>query len=133
MADDDRIWIQASAGEVIDKITILEIKACRIDDAAKLAHVRRELETLCAARDRALKPSAELQALADQLSAVNAELWRIEDAIRVCELRQDFGPQFIELARSVYRNNDRRFDLKRRINELTGSAIVEVKSYPGSG
>jgi len=133
MADDDRIWIQASAGEVIDKIAILEIKASRIDDDAKLAHVRRELETLCAVRDRALKPSADLQALADQLSAVNAELWRIEDAIRVCELRQDFGPQFIELARSVYRNNDRRFDLKRRINELTGSAIVEVKSYPGSG
>ena len=121
--------VEISAGELIDKITILEIKSDRITDAQKLIHVRRELELLKSACDQALEPSARLKQLTDELRSVNAELWRIEDEIRDCERSKDFGPKFIELARSVYHDNDRRFDCKRRINELVGSTLVEQKSY----
>jgi tetratricopeptide (TPR) repeat protein len=123
------VAIEIAPGELIDKITILEIKAERLTDAAKLGNVRVELEALRRDHDRALPPSTELAALTAQLRAVNEELWQIEDDIRLCERRQDFGPLFIELARSVYRTNDRRADLKRRINTLLGSSLIEEKSY----
>ena len=128
-AQDVPILISVSAGELIDKITILEIKAARFTDAEKIRNVRRELELLTAARDRVVEPSARLNELTGQLASVNAELWRIEDAIRDCERGEDFGPRFVELARSVYHSNDRRFELKREINELVGSNLVEEKSY----
>lgn len=123
------VAIEIAPGELVDKITILEIKAERLTDAVKLGNVRVELEALRRDHDRALPPSSELVALTAQLRAVNEELWRIEDDIRLCERRQDFGPLFIELARSVYRTNDRRADLKRRINTLLGSSLIEEKSY----
>jgi hypothetical protein len=128
-AENAPVRIAVSAGELIDKITILEIKAAQFTDAGKLRHVGRELELLAAARDRAIRPSARLSELTGQLKSVNAKLWRIEDAIRGCERQQDFGARFIELARSVYRCNDRRFELKRDINQLVGSSLVEEKSY----
>ncbi len=123
------ILVQTAPGELIDKITILQIKSARIRDAAKLRNVRHELEVLTATRDAALPPSPALTELTAQLAQVNEALWDIEDSIRDCEREQDFGPSFIELARSVYRSNDERASLKRQINELLGSALVEEKSY----
>lgn len=123
------ILVEVAPGELIDKITILEIKSERIADAGKLKNVRVELDVLAAARDAAMAASAELAELTAQLKQVNEALWEIEDAIRDCERGQDFGPKFIELARSVYHSNDRRAALKRQINELLGSKLIEEKSY----
>jgi chromosome segregation ATPase len=127
------IAIPVSAGELIDKITILQLKAERFSEAEKLACVRQELEMLQAVRDQAIASSPQLAELTSQLKSANSELWRIEDAIRLCEQKQDFGPEFLQLARSVYRHNDRRSELKRRINELLGSSLVEQKSYTPYG
>ena len=123
----DPIFAPISIGELFDKISILEIKEERIKDPAKLVNVRRELDGLRGiAAERSLSVRAE--AIAD-LKAVNAELWNIEDAIRVCEARRGFGKRFIALARAVYKTNDRRSAIKREINNHFGSAIVEEKSY----
>ena len=116
-------------GELIDKISILEIKAERITGPDKLHNVRSELDRLRAARDRTIRPSDELHELAAELRSVNDALWDIEDQIRDCERAGDFGQRFIELARSVYQQNDRRAAIKRRINERLGSEIIEEKSY----
>ena len=123
------ILVEIAPGELIDKITILEIKSERIADVGKLKNVRVELDVLAAARDAAMAASAELAELTAQLKQVNEALWEIEDAIRDCERGGDFGPKFIELARSVYHSNDRRAALKRQINESLGSKLVEEKSY----
>jgi Family of unknown function (DUF6165) len=118
-----------SLGELIDKITILRIKAERIVEAEKLANIRRELALLerLAREDSSSGPPIDLRT--DQLAAVNARLWTIEDAIRVREREGDFGPRFVALARSVYRENDTRAAIKRAINTLANSALVEEKSY----
>lgn len=121
--------VEIGPGELIDKITILEIKSERIHDAHKLRNVRAELATLEGARDQAYEPSARLTQLTDELREVNEALWQIEDDLRRCEAAHDFGPHFVELARSVYRHNDRRAALKRKLNELLGARIVEEKSY----
>ena len=123
------IEVPVSVGELIDKITILEIKAERIADPAKQANVRRELAALDRVRSRAAAATSELSALRGELAAVNRRLWEVEDALRRCEREGRFDERFVELARSVYRDNDRRAALKREINKLTGSAIVEEKSY----
>ncbi len=123
------VAVEIAPGELLDKITILEIKAERLSDPARLRNVRTELAALRAARERAVPPSAALEALTAQLRAVNEALWQTEDDLRLCERRRDFGPRFVELARSVYRDNDRRAELKRRVNELLGSSLVEEKSY----
>ncbi|HEY7308161.1 MAG TPA: DUF6165 family protein [Gemmataceae bacterium] len=124
-----RLHVEIAPGELIDKITILEIKCQRIRDAAKLVNIRAELAVLVSVQDRCVQPSAELTALIEELRIVNETLWNVEDELRLCECGQDFGPRFIELARSVYRHNDRRAALKRQINELLGSRILEEKSY----
>jgi hypothetical protein len=129
MSAKPEICVEIPAGELIDKITILEIKATRITDAQKLGNVRQELQMLCQTRDAAIRRSAELETLIGQLKTVNQVLWQVEDEIRDCERNQDFGPKFIELARRVYRTNDRRADLKRQINQLVGSRLIEEKSY----
>lgn len=118
-----------SAGELVDKITILRVKAARIGDVAKEANVRKELALLEGIAAEALTPSAELDALTAELTAINAALWDIEDGKRACERNQTFGPQFVELARRVYMDNDKRAAVKRQINELAGSDIVEEKSH----
>jgi tetratricopeptide (TPR) repeat protein len=123
------VKIDVAPGELIDKLTILEIKAERVADPQKLAHVRHEQERLTAAVDGAIIPSAELVALRTELRAVNEKLWEIEEAIRDCDHRGDFGESFVALAQSVYRTNDRRAALKRRINELLNSELVEEKEY----
>jgi len=123
------VKIDVAPGELIDKLTILEIKRERIRDAAKLANVNVEYAALRAACDAALPQDEPLPALWRQLRAVNEQLWVIEDDIRDCEREGDFGPRFVELARSVYRTNDRRAELKRAINVALGSSLIEEKSY----
>jgi len=118
-----------SAGELVDKITILRVKAERIGDAAKEANVRKELTLLEGIAAEKLTPSAELDRLTAELTDINAALWDIEDGKRACERRQEFGPEFVQLARRVYMDNDKRAAVKRQINALTGSDIVEEKSY----
>ena len=118
-----------SAGELIDKITILRVKAERIGDSAKEANVRKELALLEATASEHLPASAEIDHLTAELTAVNAALWDIEDGKRDCERRQDFGPDFVALARRVYIDNDQRAAIKRAINAAAGSEIVEEKSY----
>lgn len=123
------LMIEVGAGELIDKITILKIKTDRMTDPAKLRNVKHELDVLSRARAENLHQSTELDRLEDELRKVNEALWVIEDDIRACEAARDFGPKFIELARSVYIQNDRRALIKKAINELCGSSIVEEKSY----
>jgi len=123
------ISVEIAPGELIDKITILEIKLERMTDAAKLANVKIEWETLTQARDAAIEASDELAGLTQALKSVNEQLWEIEDDIRDCERGKDFGDTFIALARAVYKTNDERARLKREINELLGSRLVEEKSY----
>ena len=123
------ITVEIAPGELIDKLTILDIKLERISDDAKRANVQIEWETLNAAKTAAVPSSEELDRLQGELKAVNEKLWVIEDDIRDCERDSDFGDTFVELARSVYITNDERARLKREINELLGSRLVEEKSY----
>jgi hypothetical protein len=116
-------------GELLDKITILEIKSERMADAEKLRRVRHELAVLRVTWDRVAQSTEELATVARDLRQVNEALWDVEDELRVCEREQQLGERFIERARSVSRHNDRRAALKRRINELLGSSLIEEKSY----
>jgi len=118
-----------SAGELIDKITILRVKAQRIGDPAKEANVRKELALLEATALSHIPPSDDIERLTAELLTVNAALWDVEDGKRDCERRQDFGPDFVALARRVYIENDQRAAIKRAINAAAGSDIVEEKSY----
>lgn len=122
------ILVPVSWGEILDKITILDIKSRRIQDEAKLANVARERTALDAVAKTAEMP-AEAAAVYAKLMAVNEALWDIEDEIRDCERHKAFGERFIELARSVYHRNDERALLKRQLNEILGSELVEEKSY----
>ncbi len=122
----DTPMVPVSWGELLDKITILEIKSQRMDDAAKRANVVTELTLLTSIAGPARAQAAELTTA---LKAVNETLWEIEDQIRDKEGAQSFDAGFIQLARAVYVTNDRRADLKRQINQLLGSRLVEEKSY----
>lgn len=128
----DMIPVPTAPGELVDKLTILRLKSERIADAAKLTNVRHEQTVLQQTADRHLPPSETLSALWHELYEINATLWVIEDDIRACEARGDFGPAFTELARAVYVTNDRRAAVKKRINLHLGSDLVEEKSYYGS-
>jgi hypothetical protein len=123
------IEVPVSFGELIDKITILEIKAERIGDDAKLANVRNELELLLATWANAPVSATDIAAARARLKAVNEALWDIEDRIRLKEKAQAFDADFIALARSVYVRNDERAAIKREINLKLGSQLVEEKSY----
>jgi flagellar capping protein FliD len=118
-----------SVGELIDKITILRIKRERIRGAGAQANVARELESLLEIRAGAGLVAGDVDRLEEQLLQVNGRLWDIEDQLRSLERENKFQERFIELARSVYRLNDQRSTLKRKINEVTGSGIIEEKSY----
>jgi tetratricopeptide (TPR) repeat protein len=128
-----RVAIEVAPAELLDKIGILEIKCERITDLAKLKNVHDELAMLAKVRDQTIPFVDELAPLIMELKAVNLAIWQVEDELRECEKRRDFGRRFIELARSVYRNNDRRAAIKRKINEQLGSAILEEKSYAAYG
>jgi len=123
------VSIKISPGELIDKITILEIKLERIKDSSKLENVKREYEILTATGNGVLETSSQLVGLSAELKTVNERLWEIEDDIRQYERDKDFSEKFIELARSVYVVNDERSRLKREINDLLGSSLIEEKSY----
>jgi hypothetical protein len=123
------ILTPTAPGELLDKLTILQIKSERMTDTAKLANVAVEQRALQAVADQHIPKTDEIAALTASLQAVNGELWDIEDDIRACERAGDFGPDFIRLARAVYVTNDRRAALKRQINLAMGSALVEEKSY----
>ena len=123
------LLVPTSPGELVDKITILRIKSERIGDAQKLANVRTELAALEATWQASGLASNAIDAEIAALYAVNARLWVIEDDIRECERRADFGAEFIRLARAVYIENDERAAIKKRINVALGATLVEEKSY----
>jgi Family of unknown function (DUF6165) len=123
------IRVDISPGELIDKITILELKLERISDPAKLANIRLEYGVLMDVYGREIVESDALRALTERLKNINAALWEIEDHIREHERAKNFDADFVILARSVYRSNDERSAVKRAINELLASKIIEEKSY----
>jgi phosphate uptake regulator len=123
------IVVPVSYGELLDKISILQIKSERITDAAKLANVRTELDALASTWQQHPAAGRDVSALRDELKAVNERLWDIEDAVRLKEKDQAFDAQFVELARSVYLQNDERARIKKAINLVLGSGYVEEKSY----
>lgn len=127
------ISVPVSYGELLDKIAILEIKAERIEDAAKRANVRTELDLLEATWAEASESKTDIAALRAALKAVNERLWVIEDEIRVQEKQQQFGAEFIRLARAVYFENDERARVKKEINLKLGSTLIEEKSYQDYG
>ena len=118
-----------SVGELIDKITILRIKSEQINDISKLKNVTQELELLNDIKTNLNINSDNVDTLEQQLYEVNRDLWTIEDTKRQCEREQNFGPGFVYVARQVYLKNDLRAAIKRSINQLVGSTIVEEKSY----
>jgi hypothetical protein len=121
--------VPLSPGELLDKISILEIKVERIADPDKRHNVERELDLLTGLWHAGALETADITAKRRELKQINQSLWDIEDALRDCERADDFSERFVELARSVYRTNDRRAQVKRQINELLGSNIIEEKSY----
>jgi len=121
--------VEISVGELVDKITILEIKLMFIEDDAKRENINKELTTLNSSFVEDVGEGEEILVLKESLKKVNLELWRIEDDIRECERQSNFGDDFIKLARAVYHTNDKRAALKREVNELVGSELVEEKSY----
>ena len=123
-----------SVGELVDKLTILEIKLAMIKDEDKLNEVKNEREQLSQAFIETVFSSAsvsksQFHTLKADLYQINLGLWHIEDNIRECERNKDFGARFIRLARDVYHTNDKRFEIKNKINQLTNSNVKEVKSY----
>lgn len=126
------LHVEVSVGEFLDKITILEIKAAKIQDAGKLLNVQKELALLRQtwAASPLSERKMEITGLMQELKEINESLWDIEDRLRRKEAAQAFDDEFIQLARSVYENNDERSALKREINRLLSSGLVEEKSYP---
>jgi nuclear transport factor 2 (NTF2) superfamily protein len=125
----DKILAEISAGELVDKITILEIKKNKISDENKLKEIDKELNSLNYTMDKFILEKSKILTFKDQLKEINLKLWDIEDGKRKAEKNNDFGKIFIELARNVYRFNDERAKIKLKINEILGSNIKEVKSH----
>ena len=123
--------IKVSNGEIVDKMTILEIKLDKIQNRIQLENISKEWEILndCVMNIFQIFGNSKLYNLVDDLSEVNSKLWDIEDWIRDCEKEQRFDKEFVELARSVYKLNDERSEIKRQINLLTKSELIEEKSY----
>ena len=124
-----KIQSEISAGELLDKISILEIKLKKIKDKENLKEINKEYAILKQSQNLNIKLTNELKDLFDKLKKVNLNLWDIEDKLRICEKNKDFGEKFIELARGVYFNNDSRSKIKSEINKLLGSNIKEIKKY----
>lgn len=124
-----QIMIQISPGELLDKVSILQIKREKITNTEKLHNIETEIQSLSLSFDNVMRSDARLPDLYQSLLTVNKMLWEIEDRIREHEERKDFLETFVELARSVYINNDRRSEIKREINTVLNSDLVEEKSY----
>jgi len=125
----DKILAEISAGELIDKITILEIKKIRIKDSDKLKDIEKELISLNETFKNTISNPLKIKKLIDKLKSINLKLWDIENGKRLAEKNNNFGENFIELSRSVYKNNDERAKIKLEINNILGSSIKEVKSH----
>ena len=122
--------VEVSNGELLDKLTILELKLSNISDVKKLTNIQKEHDELNPLAGQLFDSyGEELKNLYKQLAEINSELWTIEDDIRECERNKDFGSDFVSLARAVYFTNDKRSEIKKSINLLTGSGFVEEKSY----
>ena len=124
-----KILTEISAGELLDKISILEIKLDKIKDKESLIEINKEYVSLSETKNSNISITKDLENLTKQLKETNMKLWSIEDEKRMCEKNKDFGKKFIELARSVYLNNDKRAKIKSEINKLLGSNIREIKKY----
>ena len=125
----DKILAEISAGELVDKITILEIKKIKITNKEKLAEVEKELSSLNETVKKFIPNEIEIKHFKKELKEVNFKLWDVENGKRAAEKKQEFGKDFISLARSVYKLNDKRASIKLAINNFLGSNIKEVKSY----
>tara|TARA_B100001540_G_C15721388_1_gene603238 strand:- start:274 stop:660 length:387 start_codon:yes stop_codon:yes gene_type:complete len=124
-----KILSEISPGELLDKISILEIKLDKVKDVENLNKVKKEYDLLTKTRNSSIKEDKKIQDLFLELKKVNMNLWNIEDQLRICEKNKKFDKDFIELARNVYINNDTRAKIKLEINKLLKSNIVEVKQY----
>ena len=124
-----KIQSEISAGELLDKISILEIKINKIKDKNSLKEINKEYKILIEAKNLNIESTDKIEQLFREIKEINLNLWSIEDKIRICEKNKDFGKTFIELARGVYFNNDKRAKIKSEINKLLGSNIKEVKKY----
>jgi hypothetical protein len=124
-----KIFAEISVGELMDKISILEIKQKNLKDKEKIKIVSKELESLNTCFQKDVHITDQIKSLYEDLKKINTKLWNIEDGKRDCERNGDFGEKFIKLARSVYIENDQRAKIKNKINKLSGSNISEVKSH----
>ena len=125
----DEITVPVSSGELIDKISILKIKKNKITNKSKLRNIKKELFLLNKIYKNNFKKNKKLLLYEKKLININKKLWDIEDKIRLLESKRNFNQEFIKLARSVYINNDKRSEIKKKINILTGSHLIEEKSY----
>ena len=125
----DEITVPVSSGELIDKISILKIKKNKITNKSKLRNIKKELFLLNKIYKNNFKKNKKLLLYEKKLININKKLWDIEDKIRLLESKRNFNQEFIKLARAVYINNDERSQIKKKINQLTGSNLIEEKSY----
>ena len=124
-----KILSEISAGELIDKISILEIKLEKIKNKANQDEINKEYNILKEVQNSSIEMTEKLKTLLKEIKEVNLNLWNIEDELRICEKNKNFGQSFIKLARDVYLNNDKRSKIKSKINEVLGSNIKEIKQY----
>ena len=124
-----KILSEISIGELLDKISILEIKLAKVKDKTKQEEINKEYKILKEVQNSSIKVSEKLKILFKEIKEVNLNLWSIEDELRICEKNKDFGQSFIKLARDVYLNNDKRSKIKSTINKILGSNIKEIKQY----
>ena len=124
-----KILSEISVGELLDKISILEIKLEKIKDKASLEEINKEYKILKEVQSSSIEVTEKLKILFQEIKEVNLNLWNVEDKLRICEKNKDFGQNFIKLARDVYLNNDKRSKIKSKINEVLGSNIKEIKQY----
>ena len=124
-----KILSEISAGELLDKISILEIKLEKVKDKTNLEEINKEYKILKEVQSSSIEVTDKLKILFQEIKEVNLNLWNVEDKLRICEKNKDFGQNFIKLARDVYLNNDKRSKIKSKINEVLGSNIKEIKQY----
>jgi len=124
-----KILTEISVGELLDKLSILEIKLNKIKNPALLQEIKKDYNIINEAKNKNINSSNEINVLYTDLKKINEQLWEIEDKIRLCEKNSDFKDKFIQLARDVYFKNDKRFKIKSEINKISGSNIQEVKQY----
>ena len=124
-----KILSEISAGELLDKMSILEIKLDKIKNKNSLEEINKEYKVLKEAKNLNINLTEKVKQLCEEIKEVNLNLWNIEDELRICEKRKDFGEKFTELARGVYLNNDKRSKIKSEINKILGSNIKEIKLY----